>query len=234
MYDSFWDWKIDNQFEVDPVIQIAGLRFNVRRKSRVADVRPRPANAPRLGSDLFSASCSRRAFRNRLIFVGGRESQAAGERRKYRTLICAVNIIISACFKPVRTTLAPHKCVHGSRVGIYKDARMGLKLVEKVNGGARSSKTRVNHPQKRCGETVSPLLSSHRSNYCSSACMAFHFSTRAALRASCVHARCEWMQGDRRGKVRWKELIRSAAPSSQIPVSTVKCVDWPWVLKDIS
>lgn len=41
MCDSFWDWKINNQFEVDPVIQIAGSHFDVRRKSQVADVRLR-------------------------------------------------------------------------------------------------------------------------------------------------------------------------------------------------
>lgn len=46
MYDSFWDWKINNQFEVDPVIQIAGPRFDVRRKSRVADVRVRLTPCP--------------------------------------------------------------------------------------------------------------------------------------------------------------------------------------------
>ena len=41
-YDSFCDWKINNQFEDDLVerIQIAGLCFDVRRKSRVVDVRP--------------------------------------------------------------------------------------------------------------------------------------------------------------------------------------------------
>lgn len=45
MYDSFCDWRINNQFEDDLVIQIAGLRFDVRRKSQVADVLlglPRP------------------------------------------------------------------------------------------------------------------------------------------------------------------------------------------------
>lgn len=40
MYDSFCDWKINNQFEDDLVerIQIAGLRFDVQRKYRVVDV----------------------------------------------------------------------------------------------------------------------------------------------------------------------------------------------------
>lgn len=40
-YDSFCDLKINNQFEDDLVerIQIAGLCFDVRRKSRVVDVR---------------------------------------------------------------------------------------------------------------------------------------------------------------------------------------------------
>lgn len=64
MYDSFWDWKINNQFEVDPVIQIAGLHLDVQRKSRVADVRLRlppllilrMIYPPRLQRALHSAS----------------------------------------------------------------------------------------------------------------------------------------------------------------------------------
>lgn len=64
MYDSFWDWKINNQFEVDPVIQIAGLHLDVQRKSRVADVRlrlpplliSRMIYPPRLQRVLHSAS----------------------------------------------------------------------------------------------------------------------------------------------------------------------------------
>lgn len=53
-YDSFCDWKINNQFEDDLVerIHIAGLCFDVQRKSRVVDVRLRPATAPALGDDL--------------------------------------------------------------------------------------------------------------------------------------------------------------------------------------
>lgn len=116
-----------------------------------------------------NASCSRRVLRERsgLICVGGRVSQAAGaQMEKRNAVICVISIIISAHFKPVKTTLVPHTCVHGSRAGIYHDAEAGLRLVEKVNGRARPSETRVNHPQKRqclrgspyIGVTTAPLL----------------------------------------------------------------------------
>lgn len=165
MYDSFWDWKINNQFEVDPVIQIAGLRFDVRRKSRVADARLRPATAPRLGSDLsqrvLQPACVARKVGPNLCRWKGEPGSRGSEGKKTNALICVINIIISA-----KTPLAPHTCVRGSRAGIYRDAEAGLRLVEKVNGLARPSETRVNHPQKRqclrcspyIGVTTAPLL----------------------------------------------------------------------------
>lgn len=170
MYDSFWDWKINNQFEVDPVIQIAGLRFDVRRKSRVADARLRPATAPRLGSDLsqrvLQPACVARKVGPNLCRWKGEPGSRGSEGGERSAVICVINIIISAHFKPVKTTLVPHTCVHGSRAGIYHDAEAGLRLVEKVNGRARPSETRVNHPLKRqclrcspyIGVTTAPLL----------------------------------------------------------------------------
>lgn len=110
MYDSFWDWKINNQFEVDPVIQIAGLRFDVRRKSRVADARLRPATAPRLGSDLFAslqpASVARKVGPNLCRWKG--EPGSRGAEEKTNAVICVINSITSAHFKPVKRTLVPH------------------------------------------------------------------------------------------------------------------------------
>ena len=60
-YDSFCDWKINNQFEDDLVerIQIAGLCSDVESKSRVVDVRPRPATAPAPGNDLCLGPATR-------------------------------------------------------------------------------------------------------------------------------------------------------------------------------
>lgn len=148
-----------------------------------------------------NASCSRRAFHKRLglICVGGRVEGWVGWARQQETR--ASPIAVSSAIKSKQQRwlwfLQAHVCAHKIRAGISKDTRMILKLVEKVNGGARPSETRVNHPQKRCGETEPPLLSSHRSNYCSSACTAFYFSMRAAPRARCIHARDEWMRGDR-------------------------------------
>lgn len=155
-----------------------------------------------------NASCSRRALRERsgLICVGGKKTP--------NTVICVINIIISAHFKPVKTTLVPHTCVYGSRAGIYNDAEAGLNPVEKVNGRARPSETRVNHPQKRqclrcspyIGVTTAPLLAWHSA------------SAWEQLREPVAYmpdvSGCEATRGR---KVRWKELIRSAAHKAPSP-----------------
>lgn len=79
------------------------------------------------------------------------------------------------------------------------------------------------------GETEPPLLSSHRSNDCSSAGMA-SFLQHERSSESPSHRRQRWMEREATGerKVRWKELVRSAAHSLQMSHSpTVKLVDWP-------
>lgn len=195
MYDSFWDWKINNQFEVDPVIQIAGLRFDVRRKSRVAGARLRPAAAPRLGSDLSQrvlrpACVARKVGPNLCRWKG--EPGSRGSVEESNAVICVINIIISAHFKPVKTTLAPRepsRDLQGRRGG-FEASREGKRSCRAIGDPSQSSTK----------ETVSPLLSLHRSNYCSSAGVAFRSSMRAAPRASCIHARREWTRGDRREK----------------------------------
>lgn len=217
MYDSFWDWKINNQFEVDPVIRIADLRFDVRRKSRVADARLRPATAPRLGSDLsqrvLQPACVARKVGPNLCRWKG-EPGSRGSKGITNAVTCVINIIISAHFKPVKRTLGPRTYVHGSRAGIYNDPEAGLKLVEKVNGRARPSETRVNHPQKRqclrcspyIGVTTAPLLAWPSA------------SAWKQLREPVAYmpdvSGCEATGGR---KVRWKELIRSAAHKAPSP-----------------
>lgn len=140
-----------------------------------------------------NASCSRRALRERsgLICVGGRVSQAAGAQRgKHNAVIWVINIIVSAHFKPVKTTLVPRKPSWDLQRGGFEASREGKWSCQAIRDPSQSSTK----------ETVSPLLSLHRSNYCSSAGVAFRFSVRAAPRASCIHARREWMRGDRREK----------------------------------
>lgn len=148
------------------------------------------------------AACVRCAERSGLICVGGRVSQAAGAQRKKKTNKKQHCYLCNQYHhkRALQTSKDDVSSTHVRPRKPRRDLQRRRGGFEASREGKRSCQAIGEPSQSSTKETVSPLLSLHRSNYCSSAGVAFRFSMRAAPRASCIHARREWMRGDRREK----------------------------------